>query len=95
VALVVAVVVLGIRNLRLLRQTGDRLRYAIVAGALGAFTAQLVRGMFEATGWPGTRTNDLRTWAGILVLAVVVLVTSTPSDRAVPVAEAVHGNPGR
>ena len=81
VALVVAVIVVGIRNLRLLRRTGERLRYAVVAGAFGAFTAQLVRGTFEATGWPGSRTNDLRTWAGVLVLAIVVLITSTPPER--------------
>lgn len=95
VALVVTVVVVGIRNLWLLRRTGDRLRYAILAGALGAFTAQFVRGTFEATGWPGTRTHDLRTWAGILVLAIVVLLTSTPPERGEPEAGARRGDPGR
>lgn len=81
--LIVAVAYLGARNLRRLRASGDTAAYAAVAGAMGAFAAQISRGVFEATGWPGTRVNDLQTWAGLLMVGVVVLLTtSAPRSSA-------------
>ena len=74
--LIGAVAYLGVRSLRRLRAPRDAAARMAVVGALGAFAAQVVRGCFEATGWPGTRANDLRTWSGLLLVGVVVIITS-------------------
>jgi hypothetical protein len=81
VLLIGAVVYLGVRNLRRLRANGDLAEYAAVVGAVGAFSAQLVRGGFEVTGWPGTRANDIRTWSGLFLVAVVVIITASVRSR--------------
>jgi hypothetical protein len=43
----------------------------VAIGASAGLVAILVRGIFEATGWPGVRLYDFRTWQTMLAWAMV------------------------